>query len=444
MNAVLFSLIVLFSLSLFRIHVVLALLLATVAGGWAGGLAFHHMLEVFSDGLKNNAPLALSYALLGAFAASLKETHIPDRLVQGITDIMKQQKRLHKLSPISQYYVVFAIVGCIACLSQNVIPIHIAFIPILIPPLLVLFHSLQVDRRAVACTLTFGLIAPYMVFPVGFGAIFHNTIANNVAHNGLFIEPTILPMAMLIPTIGITIGLIIATTYSYRKPRYYHQVTHQVTPLTNTTSTIRYPFTLWATFVAIGAMLFIQLLSGSMIYGATAGIMILIVARVLPWQRIDYILTDGMRSMASIGFIMMSASGFGAVLRATGHIEALVHTSVTAVGENKAIAALIMLIIGLLITLGIGSSFSTIPIIATIFVPLCIQLGFSPLATVALIGTAGALGDAGSPASDSTLGPTAGLNADGQHDHIWDTCVPTFLHYNVPLLIAGFIAALVL
>ena len=39
--------------------------------------------------------------------------------------------------------------------------------------------------------------------------------------------------------------------------------------------------------------------------------------------------------------------------------------------------------------------------VAVIYVPLCINFGFSPLATVALIGTAGALGDAGSPASDS-------------------------------------------
>ncbi len=103
-----------------------------------------------------------------------------------------------------------------------------------------------------------------------------------------------------------------------------------------------------------------------------------------------------------------------------------------------------MLVIGLLVTMGIGSSFSTIPILTTIFVPLCIQLGFSPMATIAIIGTAGALGDAGSPASDSTLGPTSGLNADGQHHHIWDTCVPTFLHYNIPLLIFGFIAAITL
>lgn len=46
--------------------------------------------------------------------------------------------------------------------------------------------------------------------------------------------------------------------------------------------------------------------------------------------------------------------------------------------------------------MGIGSSFSTVPIIATLFVPLCLELNFSVMATAALVGTAGALGDAGS------------------------------------------------
>ena len=71
-------------------------------------------------------------------------------------------------------------------------------------------------------------------------------------------------------------------------------------------------------------------------------------------------------------------------------------------------------------------------------------MGFSPAATVALIGAAGALGDTGSPASDSTLGPTMGLNVDGQHNHIYDSVLPTFIHFNIPLLIFGWIAAMVL
>ena len=66
------------------------------------------------------------------------------------------------------------------------------------------------------------------------------------------------------------------------------------------------------------------------------------------------------------------------------------------------------------------------------------------MATIAIVGTAAALGDAGSPASDSTLGPTSGLNADGQHDHIWDSVVPTFIHYNLPLIGFGWLASMVL
>ncbi|OYD57108.1 sodium:proton antiporter, partial [Fictibacillus aquaticus] len=158
----------------------------------------------------------------------------------------------------------------------------------------------------------------------------------------------------------------------------------------------------------------------------------------------DQLLTEGMKMMSFIGFVMLSAAGFAAVMNATGDVESLVKHSAELIGGNTAAGVLMMLLIGLLVTMGIGSSFSTIPIITAIFVPLCAALGMSEMATIALIGTAGALGDAGSPASDSTLGPTSGLNADGQHHHIWDTCVPTFLHYNIPLIIFGFIAAMVL
>ena len=148
--------------------------------------------------------------------------------------------------------------------------------------------------------------------------------------------------------------------------------------------------------------------------------------------------------MAMIGFIMITASGFAAVIKATGSVDTLVNAIEGAIGDNRGLAALLMLVVGLIITMGIGSSFSTIPIIAAIYVPLCIAFGFSPMATIAIVGVSGALGDAGSPASDSTLGPTSGLNMDGQHDHIWDSVVPTFLHYNLPLLAFGWAAAMIL
>ena len=131
-------------------------------------------------------------------------------------------------------------------------------------------------------------------------------------------------------------------------------------------------------------------------------------------------------------------------MKATGGVTELVDMISKGLGNNRGFAVFMMLFIGLLITMGIGSSFSTVPLIAAIYVPLCMKLGMSPAATLAVVGVAGALGDAGSPVSESVLGPTAGLNADGQHDHIYDSTIPTFVHFNIPLLIAGWIAGMVL
>lgn len=181
-----------------------------------------------------------------------------------------------------------------------------------------------------------------------------------------------------------------------------------------------------------------------MIFGALSGLTVLFLSGAMKRGEADELITNGMNMMAFIGFVMLAAAGFANVLEKTGDVKALVEASTGFISNNQLIGALLMLIVGLLITMGIGSSFATIPIIATIFVPLCMQLGFSPMATIAIIGTAAALGDAGSPASDSTLGPTSGLNADGQHHHIWDTCVPTFIFYNIPLILFGWIAAIVL
>ena len=152
----------------------------------------------------------------------------------------------------------------------------------------------------------------------------------------------------------------------------------------------------------------------------------------------------GVGMMGTIAFIMLVASGYASVLNETGAVDALVASASEFIGDSKLLAAVIMMLVGLLVTMGIGTSFGTVPVLAAIFVPLAAAVGFTPLATAALIGAAGAIGDAGAPASDSTLGPTSGLNADGQHHHIWDTCVPSFLHYNVLLFIGGVTAAMVL
>ena len=198
------------------------------------------------------------------------------------------------------------------------------------------------------------------------------------------------------------------------------------------------------TIIAIIATFTVQMLTDSMIFGALAGVLVFFISGMQNWKDMDKQFVEGIQIMAYIGVVILTANGFAGVMNKTGDIEQLVHSISAITGDNKLISIVLMYIIGLIVTLGIGSSFATIPIIATLFVPLGESLGLSTIALIALIGTASALGDSGSPASDSTLGPTAGLNVDGQHDHIRDTCIPNFIFYNIPLIIFGTIAAMIL
>ena len=438
MNAVVVAVGVMLILSLCRVHVVVALIAGALCGGLLGGLGIESTLAAFNKGLGGGATVALSYALLGAFAVAIGKSGLAHALADKAL-MMVGNRTAHTGQSVK--WIVIALLLVVAISSQNILPIHIAFIPLLVPPLLSVMSSLRIDRRLIACVLAFGLITPYMFLPVGFGNIFLNEILlANVAKGGVDVSQVKVTEAMLIPALGMVAGLIIAF-FSYRKPRDYDLSRIDAVERVNATYS---PVTLLVAAIAIGAAFIVQLWLDSMIIGALAGFVIFSASGVVRWREADDLFTEGMKMMAMIGFIMIAAAGFAEVMRETGQVKSLVDASAAWIGDSKAVAALLMLLVGLLVTMGIGSSFSTVPIIAAIFVPLGVELGFSPLAIVSLVGTAGALGDGGSPASDSTLGPTAGLNVDGQHNHIWDTVVPTFLHYNLPLLAFGWVAAMIL
>ena len=442
MNAVLVAVILMLVLSVARLHVMLSMIVAAFVGGWIAGMDVDTTLKAFNAGIGGGAGIALSYALLGGFAVAISLSGLPHLLAQKILNQVGGKKQQRNSDTFWLRNALLLGLMIVAVSSQNIIPIHIAFIPILVPPLLLVMTRLQLDRRLVACVLTFGLVTPYMFLPIGFGNIYLNDILlANVGSAGLETEGVSVMSAMGIPALGMLIGLLIAAFYSYRKPRSYDQATIEQAEHIDQEFSAK---SLWVAGAAIVLAFVVQLYLGSMVLGAMAGFLLFSATGVIRWKDSDGVLVDGMKMMASIGFIMIAASGFAEVIKTTGHIDSLVNGASDWLGNNKALAALLLLMVGLVLTMGIGSSFSTIPIIAAIYVPLCMQLGFSPLAIVALVGTAGALGDAGSPASDSTLGPTAGLNADGQHNHMTDTVIPTFIHFNLPLLAAGWIAAMVL
>lgn len=408
----------------------LAIIAASLVGGLMAGMGAIETMGVMIAGMKGNLETALSYVLLGALAVAISRGNLTKIL------IYKMAKLIDGKAVFLCFFIAF-----IACFSQNLIPVHIAFIPILIPPLLGLMNRLKVDRRAVACALTFGLEAPYISIPVGFGLIFHTILRDQMIQNGIAVELSDIASVMWIGGLSMLVGLFIAILILYRKPREYREeiFKNQEIKLENIRLGFQDYFMLLGALVAFG----VQIYTGSLPFGAFVGLVVMLAGKVVKWNEMDLIIDEGMKMMAFIAFVMLIAAGFGEVLKESGAIGELVSATTSMVG-GKLGGAILMLVIGLLITLGIGTSFGTIPVIAAFYCPLCVALGFGTPATILLLGIAGALGDAGSPASSSTMGPTSGLNADGQHNHIWDTCVPTFIAYNIPLLVFGVVGAMIL
>ncbi|AFI02498.1 hypothetical protein HPPC18_03745 [Helicobacter pylori PeCan18] len=415
-------------LSLLRLNVMLSMISATLIAGLMGGLGITESFNMMIDGMKGNLNIALSYILLGALAVAIAKSNLIKVALNKLIGLMDYKRSTFCF-----------LIAFIACFSQNLVPVHIAFIPILIPPLLHLMNRLELDRRAVACALTFGLQAPYLVLPVGFGLIFQTTILEQLKANGVSTTIAQITGVMWIAGLAMVVGLLLAVLTLYKKPRHYKEKSFNIEDY----ASLQLNYHDYLTFIGIVVAFVIQLATDSMPLAAFLALAIILLGRGIKFKETDSLMDDSVKMMAFIAFVMLVASGFGEVLQKVHAIDGLVN-AITSVIQGKFLGAFLMLVVGLFITMGIGTSFGTIPIIAVFYVPLCAKLGFSIESTILLIGIAAALGDAGSPASDSTMGPTCGLNADSQHNHIYDTCVPTFLVYNLPLIVFGVLGALLL
>ncbi|WP_199496791.1 Na+/H+ antiporter family protein [Helicobacter pylori] len=415
-------------LSLLRLNVMLSMISATLIAGLMGGLGITESFNAMIDGMKGNLNIALSYILLGALAVAIAKSNLIKVALSKLIGLMDYKRSTFCF-----------LIAFIACFSQNLVPVHIAFIPILIPPLLHLMNRLELDRRAVACALTFGLQAPYLVLPVGFGLIFQTTILEQLKANGVSATLAQITGVMWIAGLAMVVGLFASVLTLYKKPRHYKEKSFNI----ENYDSLKLNYHDYLTFIGIIVAFVIQLATDSMPLAAFLALAIILLGRGIKFKETDSLMDDSVKMMAFIAFVMLVASGFGEVLQKVHAIEGLVNAIISVV-QGKLLGAFLMLVVGLFITMGIGTSFGTIPIIAVFYVPLCAKLGFSIESTILLIGIAAALGDAGSPASDSTMGPTCGLNADNQHNHIYDTCVPTFLVYNLPLIVFGVVGALLL
>jgi len=422
LNPTVISILLLCLLCLKKVNVLLAIIISTIVAGLLSGLDLTQIMNVFISGMGGNSETALSYILLGAFAATMAHSGFTDKLSLKLTSVISDKK-----------YVLLGILAVIAIFSQNIVPIHIAFIPIIIPPLLAIMNKLKIDRRAVASVLAYGLKMPYITIPVGFGLIFQNLIADNMIQNGVSVLREDIWKSTFILGIAMTLALMVAVFITYRKPREYEENTIQILPQINSTECSNY--TCVVVVLAAVSTFLVQILTHSLPLGALVGLGIIFSLKVIPKNKMDHMMNEGIYLMGYVAFVMLVAAGFASVLKETGSIESLVNSILLILPPSIMLTSLIILLLGLFITIGIGTSFGTIPILAVLFVPVCVKMGFNVEQIVVLLAASAALGDAGSPASDTTLGPTAGLNADGQHNHIYDTCIPTFLHYNIALIL---------
>lgn len=433
-NPVVISVFVMCALCLAKLNVLLVLIIAAIVGGIAAGIPVSETLSIFMNGMAGNAETALSYVLLGAIAVGIAKTGLMSILSNWMQRVFEGKKILF----------IFVIAG-ISSLSGTVIPVNIAFMPILIPPLIYMMNRMRIDRRAVACALCWGNRAPYLFLPVGYGLIFHNLIASNMTKYGMQMHTMDVWKAMIMPAgAGMALGFLFSVFFLYRKPRDYKDIRFAGAEDEMTGEKIKLNKQHVGAIAAALSTFIVQLLFNSLVIGGLVGLIIMIVFGCFKYSELDETINGGIAMIGWVSFIMLAASGFSEVIVASQGIDKLVMAAAGLLAGSKLVSSVILILIGFTIVMGTGTCFGTVPILSAIYVPMCLTLGYSPLGTACLIGVAASVGDVCSPASDGTLGPTSGLNPDGQHDHIWDSTVPAVMVFSLPLFVIGVLASVVL
>ena len=434
-NPIIVSVVVMVVLCMLKMNVYLSIIVAGLVCGFMGGLGFVETIKLFMSGMGGNITSMFSRLLLGMLAAALTATGVGDVLAPRVSKIMNKSKWL--------LFVGFVLVA-VCC--ETLITLGAVFTTIIIPPLLSTLNKYRVDRRIICTMIMCGLEIGYVCIPIGYGAQFMEIVVGEMTNNGvdgLTINDIAAANIPIILALLIGVALV---AIAFRKPRDYTPVPGITAPAEGETEMPESEMPkferkhICALIAALSAVVF-QLITGSLQAGALIAVGILMAMRIFKWVEYDKLANTGMINFAIVTFVLMAGCGFATVSKTVGDVEGLVPSTVTLLGASKILGAFVMLMLGLVVTMGIGSSWGTVPIVAVVMVPMGLQMGFSIPAIIMMICVSAALGDAGSPASDQTLLPTAAFNIDGQHDHIWDTCVPSFICVNGPLLIVGTIAA---
>ncbi|MDN6205663.1 MAG: sodium:proton antiporter, partial [Staphylococcus simulans] len=118
-NAVVVAVLLMIVLCLFRLNVVLSLFVSGLVGGLVAGMSVEKVIHVFTDNIVDGAEVALSYALLGGFAALISYSGITDYLVGKIINLIKAENTKVSRSTIKVILIVALLL--LSMSSQNLI-----------------------------------------------------------------------------------------------------------------------------------------------------------------------------------------------------------------------------------------------------------------------------------------------------------------------------------
>lgn len=433
-NPIVISVIVLVAMCLLKVNVFLAIIISSLLCAVLGGASLVEGITVFYENMGNDNRMVLFLLLLGVLAATMQYNNVGEVLAPRVAKLVGRKVWLFPI-----------VLTLLAILVETFVLIGVSFLLVIVPPLLRLLNDYKIDRRLLVITTCCGLQMGYCCFPVGYGLAFMGIIQSSMAENGMEVSIDQIWKANIVIAIAMIIA-IIGAMIKYRKPREYRGEDGQSAVLQaekdfNEKELPPIEFKHIACLIAAASVVVVQLTTDSMPLAALTMILILVVTGAIKFKDFDSVFMKGIMTSVYVCLVLMAAVAFAAVSQEFGHIDELIAASADLIGGSKVFGAFFMLILGLIITMGIGSSFSTVPIVATVLVPLGIHLNMSPAAVIMLVAASGALGDSGAPSSNQTLIPTNAFNIDGQHDHIKDSCIPSFLFVNIPLIIVCTIAA---
>src|SRR5699024_1005934 len=113
------------------------------------------------------------------------------------------------------------------------------------------------------------------------------------------------------------------------------------------------------TLLALLVTVVVQVIYDSLVLAALGGILVMFIFRAEKWKNGDIITEGGVKMMGMIAFVMLIASGYASVLKETGSVDELVETASTWIGGNQLLAAVVMMAVGWVVTVGIGTLFGT-------------------------------------------------------------------------------------